>query len=128
MHALIAKCREHDVDPRTYLRDVLLRVGKVGEVREPTRRGWKHRRSEGSGRARRPRPLAHRRTTSRVYDISAALNSSGSFACFIQVSKEKWSLSVKFRTSRHLQLTVGFSGSSISQVMVTTPLSSALPR
>jgi hypothetical protein len=28
-YSLIAKCREHDVDPRTYLRDVLLRFGKV---------------------------------------------------------------------------------------------------
>ena len=36
MYSLIAKCREHDVDPRTYLRDVLLRVGKVSDVRELT--------------------------------------------------------------------------------------------
>jgi len=43
MYSLIAKCREHDVDPRTYLRDVLLRVGKVSDVRELTPYGWKQR-------------------------------------------------------------------------------------
>jgi hypothetical protein len=31
------------VDPRTYLRDVLLRVAKVGDVRELTPYGWKAR-------------------------------------------------------------------------------------
>jgi hypothetical protein len=43
MYSLIAKCREHDIDPRTYLRDVLLRVGKVGDVHELTPYGWKQR-------------------------------------------------------------------------------------
>ena len=43
MYSLIAKCREHDVDPRTYLRDVLLRVGKLSDVRELTPYGWKQR-------------------------------------------------------------------------------------
>jgi hypothetical protein len=43
MYSLFAKCREHDVDPRTYLRDVLLRVGKVSDVRELTSYGWKRR-------------------------------------------------------------------------------------
>jgi hypothetical protein len=29
------------VDPRTYLRDALLRIGKVSDVRELTPYGWK---------------------------------------------------------------------------------------
>ncbi|MBK7641783.1 MAG: transposase [Planctomycetes bacterium] len=41
MYSLIATCKEHDVDPRTYLRDVLLRIGKVADVRELTPYGWK---------------------------------------------------------------------------------------
>jgi hypothetical protein len=41
MYSLIATCREHDVDPRVYLRDVLLRVAKSNDVRELTPYGWK---------------------------------------------------------------------------------------
>ena len=41
MYSLIATCKEHGVDPRTYLRDVLLRIGKVSDVRELTPYGWK---------------------------------------------------------------------------------------
>lgn len=41
IYSLIATCKEHDVDPRTYLRDVLLRIGKVSDVRELTPYGWK---------------------------------------------------------------------------------------
>jgi len=40
-YRLIATCKEHDVDPRTYLRDALLRIGKVSDVRELTPYGWK---------------------------------------------------------------------------------------
>lgn len=43
IYSLIATCKEHDVDPRTYLRDVLLRIGKVSDVRELTPYGWKAR-------------------------------------------------------------------------------------
>jgi len=43
MYSLIATCKEHDVDPRTYLRDVLLRIGKVSDVSELTPYGWKAR-------------------------------------------------------------------------------------
>ena len=32
INSLIAKCREYVVDPRTCLRDVLLRVGKASKV------------------------------------------------------------------------------------------------
>ncbi len=41
MYSLIATCKEHGVDPRTYLRDVLLRIGKVSDVQELTPYGWK---------------------------------------------------------------------------------------
>ena len=41
MYSLIATCKEHDVDPRTYLRDVLLRIAKVSDVSELTPYGWK---------------------------------------------------------------------------------------
>lgn len=41
MYSLIATCKEHGVDPRTYLRDVLLRIGKVSDVKELTPYGWK---------------------------------------------------------------------------------------
>ena len=41
MYSLIATCKEHGIDPRTYLRDVLLRIGKVSEVKELTPYGWK---------------------------------------------------------------------------------------
>lgn len=41
MYSLIATCKEHDVDPRTYLRDVLLRIAKASDVRELTPYGWK---------------------------------------------------------------------------------------
>ena len=41
IYSLIATCKEHDVDPRTYLRDVLLRIAKVSDVRELTPYGWK---------------------------------------------------------------------------------------
>jgi transposase len=41
MYSLLATCKEHGVDPRTYLRDVLLRIGKVSDVRELTPYGWK---------------------------------------------------------------------------------------
>lgn len=43
MYTLMATCREHGVDPRTYLRDVLLRIAKVSDVRELTPYGWKAR-------------------------------------------------------------------------------------
>ena len=43
MYSLIATCREHGVDPRTYLRDVLLRIAKTCDVRELTPYGWKAR-------------------------------------------------------------------------------------
>ena len=41
IYSLIGTCKEHGVDPRTYLRDVLLRIAKVGDVRELTPYGWK---------------------------------------------------------------------------------------
>ena len=41
MYSLIATCKEHGVDPRTYLRDVLLRIAKSSDVRELTPYGWK---------------------------------------------------------------------------------------
>ena len=41
MYSLIATCREHGVDPRVYLRDVLLRIAKTADVRELTPYGWK---------------------------------------------------------------------------------------
>jgi transposase len=41
LYTLIATRKEHGVDPRTYLRDVLLRIGKVSDVRELTPYGWK---------------------------------------------------------------------------------------
>ena len=43
MYSLIATCKEHGVDPRMYLRDVLLRIAKVSDVRELTPYGWKAR-------------------------------------------------------------------------------------
>lgn len=43
MYSLIATCKEHGVDPRTYLRDVLLRIATVSDVRELTPYGWKRR-------------------------------------------------------------------------------------
>ncbi len=43
LYSLIATCREHEVDMRTYLRDVLLRIAKVSDVRELTPYGWKER-------------------------------------------------------------------------------------
>jgi hypothetical protein len=43
VYSLIATCKEHDVDPRTYLRDVLLRIAKTSDVRELTPYGWKAR-------------------------------------------------------------------------------------
>lgn len=43
MYSLIATCKEHGVDPRTYLRDVLLRIAKTSNVRELTPYGWKAR-------------------------------------------------------------------------------------
>jgi len=43
MYSLIATCREHSVDPRTYLRDVLLRIAKPGNVSDLTPYGWKAR-------------------------------------------------------------------------------------
>ena len=41
IYSLLATCKEHGVDPRTYLRDVLLRIAKVTDVRELTPYGWK---------------------------------------------------------------------------------------
>jgi transposase len=41
MYSLIATCKEHGVNPLEYLRDVLLRIGKVSDVRELTPYGWK---------------------------------------------------------------------------------------
>jgi transposase len=43
MYSLIATCKEHSIDPRTYLRDVLLRIAKVSDVTELTPYGWKAR-------------------------------------------------------------------------------------
>jgi transposase len=43
MYSLIATCKEHGVDPRMYLRDVLLRIAKVSDVRDLTPYGWKAR-------------------------------------------------------------------------------------
>lgn len=43
MYRLVASCRQHDLGPRTHLRGVLLRVGKVSDVRELTPHGWKQR-------------------------------------------------------------------------------------
>lgn len=43
MYSLIATCKEHEVNPRTYLRDVLLRIAKTSEVRDLTPYGWKAR-------------------------------------------------------------------------------------
>ena len=43
LYSIIATCREHGVDMRTYLRDVLLRIAKVSDVRELTPYGWKQR-------------------------------------------------------------------------------------
>lgn len=43
MYSLIATCKEHEIEPRTYLRDVLLRIAKVSDVRELTPYGWKAR-------------------------------------------------------------------------------------
>jgi len=41
MYSLIATCKEHGVNPREYLRDVLLRIAKASDVRELTPYGWK---------------------------------------------------------------------------------------
>jgi len=41
MYSLIATCKEHEVDPRMYLRDVLLRIAKTSDVNELTPYGWK---------------------------------------------------------------------------------------
>lgn len=41
LYSLIATCKEHDVNPLEYLRDVLLRTAKVSDVRELTPYGWK---------------------------------------------------------------------------------------
>lgn len=43
MYSLVATCKEHGVNPREYLRDVLLRIGQVSDVRELTPYGWKAR-------------------------------------------------------------------------------------
>jgi len=43
LYSLIATCRAHDIDPRTYLRDVLLRVATESDVRTLTPYGWKAR-------------------------------------------------------------------------------------
>lgn len=43
LYGLIATCKEHDVDPRTYLRDVLLRIATESDVRTLTPYGWKAR-------------------------------------------------------------------------------------
>lgn len=43
LYSLIATCKEHGVDPRTYLRDVLLRIAKTSDVRDLTPYGWKAR-------------------------------------------------------------------------------------
>ncbi len=41
IYSLSATCKKHDVDPRAYLRDVLLRISKVSDVRELTPHDWK---------------------------------------------------------------------------------------
>lgn len=41
MYSLLATCKEHGVDPRTYQRDVLLRIARVSDVRELTPDGSK---------------------------------------------------------------------------------------
>lgn len=43
--ALIATCKQHEVDPRTYSRDVLLRISKVSDVAELTPHGCKKNRT-----------------------------------------------------------------------------------
>ncbi len=43
IYSLIATCKEHGVDPRVYLRDVLLRIAKSADVRDLTPYGWKAR-------------------------------------------------------------------------------------
>jgi hypothetical protein len=43
MYSLIATCKECGIDPRTYLRDVLLRLATATDVRELTPYGWKRR-------------------------------------------------------------------------------------
>lgn len=45
MYSLIATCKEHGVHPRTYLRDVLLQIGQVSDVRELTPYEWKAKRA-----------------------------------------------------------------------------------
>ena len=43
MYSLLATCQEHGVEPGSYLRDVLLRIGTCTDVRELTPYGWKQR-------------------------------------------------------------------------------------
>jgi len=43
IYSLIATCKECGIDPRTYLRDALLRIARVSDVRELTPYGWKAR-------------------------------------------------------------------------------------
>jgi transposase len=44
VHSLIATCRLHDIDPYTYLVDVMQRVGDhpASQVAQLTPRLWKH--------------------------------------------------------------------------------------
>ena len=41
--SLLATCAEHGVEPQSYLRDVLLRIGRCSDVRDLTPYGWKQR-------------------------------------------------------------------------------------
>src|SRR5882672_998440 len=60
MYSRIARCREHDVDPRTYLRDVLLRVGSETDIAKLTPHGWKkHFEAEVGARKQRSPPRRH---------------------------------------------------------------------
>jgi hypothetical protein len=43
IHSLLATCAEHGVEPGSYLRDVLLRIGKCSDVTELTPYAWKQR-------------------------------------------------------------------------------------
>ena len=46
IYSLIATAKAADVDPRTYLRDVLLRIARESDVTTLTPHGWKERWAE----------------------------------------------------------------------------------
>jgi hypothetical protein len=43
LYSLIGTCKEHGIEPRTYIRDALLRIGSGAEVSELTPLAWKAR-------------------------------------------------------------------------------------